>query len=127
MNTGIIEKLNKLQTEELKALGNYRQEIMIMESQLADVAVADHAIETRNAIDNFKDQFALHQNNIDELRNWINEHTQQVGREAMLNGGQIKPVRFEEQNILTEEYRRVEKQILELSKDFNRFLTTYQR
>jgi len=114
--------IGTLQVEGLLGLSFYKDELRILESRLIEVAGKNTGFETSREIEHFQNQFILQQNNISELRHKINKHVQKMGTDMMKPGGQINKDLLEEDNVLTDEYKRLEKIIKELRHEFNEFL-----
>ena len=114
--------IGTLQVEGLLGLSFYRDEMSIMESRLIEVSDKNTGFETSLGVEHFQNQFMLQRNNISELRHKINKHIQKMGSDMMIYGGQIDKKLLEEDNLLTEEYKRLEKIIKDLRHEFNEFL-----
>lgn len=115
-----------LQTEALRGLSFYKEEIKILDERLMEAACKNNSFEARQQIEHFQNQFMLQQKNINGLRHRINEYLQQMGEDMMLHEGHIEKRLLEKDLSLTEQYKNLEKLIRELRDEFNKFLVKWK-
>ncbi|MDP4263863.1 MAG: hypothetical protein Q8941_15150 [Bacteroidota bacterium] len=120
-----ISSLNHLQSEMLKSLSFYKDDLHIMETRLQEVAWKNTSFEARQDIEHFENQFILQRNNIGRLRHHINEFVQEAAGGIKAHDNHVKDALAEKQNKLEEDYKTLERVIGELLRDFNRFLTKW--
>ncbi|MBK5272323.1 MAG: hypothetical protein JJE22_15050 [Bacteroidia bacterium] len=117
--------LEILQHEGLLGLSFYKNEINILETRLIEVAGKNTGLDASMEIEHFQNQIIVQRNNISELRHKINKQVQLMSRYILIYGDQIDNRHLEEDSLLIEEYKSLEKVIKELRHQFNDFLIKY--
>lgn len=120
-----ISNLGNVQSEMLKGLDFYKDNIRIMETRLLEVAGKNNQFEARQGIEHFENQFIIQRNNIGQLRHRINEYTHEAVSDAAMHEGHIKRELLSRQEVLEQEYKSIEKTITDLSHEFTRFLSKW--
>jgi septation ring formation regulator EzrA len=120
-----ISNLGTTQSEILKGLDFYKDEIRLMEIRLVEVAAKNNQFEARQGIEHFESQFLIQRNNIGQLRHRINEYNHEAASDAAMHQGRIKKELLSRQEILQQEYKAIEKVISELTHEFRRFLSKW--
>ena len=111
--------------EALRGLEFYKQDLIILQQRLQEVAEKNTALDVRRSIEHFQNQFIIQRNNIDELRHKVNEQVQLLSKDVQLHEGRVEKQLLEEEEQLDAEYRQLEKIINELRQEFNTFLSKW--
>lgn len=120
-----VSKLGNGHSDWLRALDFYREELGILELRLAEVMRKNTGSDFLAGVEHFQNQFIVQKNNIDEFRHAIKENLQKAGREALAYAGYVEADREREHDALMEDFMGLEKVIMELRHDFNRFLSKW--
>ncbi len=119
-----IAHTDSLQSE-LRAMNFYKDELGILEKRLEEVAAKNTQFEARQGVEHFQNQFILQRNNIDELKHRINVYIQEIAGDAKAHQGRIEKHKQAEETELTESSAILEKEIINLRKEFNVFLSKW--
>lgn len=114
-----LSTLGDVQTEILKGLEFYKEDIRIMETRLLEVASGHKQLEARQAIEHFENQFLIQRHNIGQLRHRVSEYAR-VAQESP-DASESKEL-LTKRELLEEEYEAIERSVNELSQEFKRFL-----
>lgn len=117
--------MDNLHDEALRGLEFYKQDLLILQQRLQEVAAKNSSFEVRQSVEHFQNQFIVQRNNIDELKHKINEQLQLLGKDAQAHGGRVDKDLAKEEEQLSEEYKGLEKVINELRHEFNQFLSKW--
>ena len=120
-----ISNSGNSQSEILKGLDFYKDEIRLWETRLLEVAGKNTQFEARQGIEHFENQFIIQRNNIGQLRHRINEYTHEVASDAAMHEGRIKKDLLNRLEVLGQEYKGIEKTINDLSHEFRNFLSKW--
>lgn len=120
-----VSNLGNVQSEILKGLDFYKEDIAIMEKRLLEVAGKNSQFEARQGIEHFESQFLIQRNNIGQLRHRVNDYIHLAATEVAAHEGYVNKDMLEKRELLEDEYIAIEKSIGELSQEFKRFLAKW--
>jgi hypothetical protein len=120
-----IAHIGHLHSEGIRYLTFYKEQIALMEKRLLEVAGKNTSHEAGVGVEHFQNQFIVQKNNIDMLKHRINELSQKIGEDVKLHAGHIEQQKVEEEKLLTEESKTVEKLVNDLHREFNLFLSKW--
>jgi hypothetical protein len=71
----------------LITLDSFKEEMIVLERRLAEVAARKSEFEARQGIEHFQNQFVVQRNNIDEMRHRVHSHEDDVARHLVPDQG----------------------------------------
>jgi hypothetical protein len=117
--------LNYEHSDWLKAIDFYKEDIMILQKRLAEVAFKNTSAEAMAGVEHFQNQFIIQRNNLDELRHYINEHIQHFVKDAAIHGDNLESQTIDEHLQRKDEFISLEKIMADLRHEFNDFLAKW--
>jgi predicted nucleic acid-binding Zn-ribbon protein len=120
-----ITHVGNRHTDAVRGLTFYRDELKIMNARLDEVASKNNSFEARQGIEHFYNQFAIQEKNIHDIKHKIDQHVEDMGREAQGHQGRVEEIHVNMEKQLLEEYSELERVIAELRHEFNRFLSKW--
>ncbi len=120
-----VSNLGHAHQEWLKSLDFSKDEINIMRKRLEEVISKNTGSEVTAEVEHYQNQFIVQQNNIDELKHTINEHTHLVFVDAKAHVGRVEETRVTEHEKIDEQVKMFEKSFTELRKEYNKFLAKW--
>ena len=120
-----VSNLGHAHQEWLKSLDFSKDEIIIMRKRLEEVISKNTGSEVTAEVEHYQNQFIVQQNNIDELKHTINEHTHLVFEDAKAHVGRVEETRVTEHGKIDDQVKMFEKSFTELRKEYNKFLAKW--
>lgn len=109
----------------LNGSGFYKDEIKVMESRLAEVAMKNTSFEVRQGVEHFQNQFIVQRKNIDELKHEVNLYVAKLANDSKQHAGHIDTVLLPEKVRLHESYESLERIMKGLRAEFNVWLSKW--
>ena len=109
----------------LRGIEFYQDEIKIMSKRLSEVSNANTAREVKKKVEQFQNQFNVHEEQLKKLRHAVNSHAVKISNDFENHNGQIERVTVTEHDTMRDDYVNTEKLFNEMRHDFNRFLSKY--
>ena len=120
-----VSNIGNGHSDAMRGLNFYKEELRILELRLFEVASKNNSFEARQGIEHFQNQFVIQQNNIHDLRHKLDKHDANMAVDANMHAGHVNQVFIQEEQDILNEYRRLEKIIKELRREFNLFLSKW--
>lgn len=117
--------LNYEHSDWLKAIDFYKEDLVILQKRLAEVAFKNTSSEAMAGVEHFQNQFIIQRNNLDELRHYINEHIQHFVQDAQVHGDNLESTTIDEHLQRKDEFMSLEKIMADLRHEFNDFLAKW--
>ena len=117
--------LNYEHSDWLKAIDFYKEDLVILQKRLAEVAFKNTSSEAMAGVEHFQNQFIIQRNNLDELRHYINEHIQHFVLDAQVHGDKLESTTIDEHLQRKDEFMSLEKVMANLRHEFNDFLAKW--
>ena len=109
----------------LRGIEFYEDEIKIMRKRLSEVSNANTAREVKKRVEQFQNQFNVHDEQLRKLRHSVNNHAINISNDFENHNGQIERTTVTEHDTMRDDYVNTEKLFNEMRHDFNRFLSKY--
>ncbi len=116
-----IYKQHEENTEWLKKLDFYKDEISILKGRLEELATKNNAQEVLAEVERFQNQFIIQRNNIDEIAHKVREHEQSLLEEIKSNPVAVDHRKVEYHAVEQDLVNSFEKVFNEVREDFNKF------
>ena len=116
-----IYKQHEENTEWLKKLDFYKDEISILKGRLEELATKNNAQEVLAEVERFQNQFIIQRNNIDEIAHKVHEHEQSLLEEIRSNPVAVDHRKVEYHAVEQDLVNSFEKVFNEVREDFNKF------
>lgn len=116
-----IKHITDLHNDALRGLEFYKQELTILQERLSEIAADNTDTDVLEKVDNFQNQFIIHQRYIDDLQHDIHKNLKHIEEEVSTTSGFFGESNFSENEYLYEQYVTEEKIFNELRHEFNRF------
>jgi hypothetical protein len=113
-------------SEWLNGLDFYKEDILILEKRLLELASRKGNFDMSRGIEHFQNQFLIQRNTIDELRHSIREHVSNFGRMVAVEDASKEIPHQHMHESLKDGYLSFEKVMNELRHEFNDFLTKWR-
>ena len=120
-----ITNVGTRHADAVRGLTFYRDELKIMAGRLDEVALKNNSFEARQGMEHFHNQFAIQEKNIHDLKHKIDQHVEDMGRDAQTHQGRVDEGHVIVEKGLLDDYTELEKVIGELRHEFNRFLSKW--
>jgi len=112
-------------SEALRGLDFYNEDLKILRNRLSEVASKNNSFEACQGIEHFENQFEIQQHNIHHLRHKIKDHQHLMSAEAFTHAGHINDMQLENEKKLADEFSLLENVINDLRREFNVFLSKW--
>jgi RNase P/RNase MRP subunit p30 len=109
----------------LRGIEFYEDEIKIMRKRLSEISNANTAREVKKRVEQFQNQFNVHDEQLRKLRHSVNNHAINISHDFENHNGQIERTTVTEHDTMRDDYVNTEKLFNEMRHDFNRFLSKY--
>lgn len=116
-----IYKQHEENTEWLKKLDFYKDEISILKGRLEELATKNNAQDVLAEVERFQNQFIIQRNNIDEIAHKVREHEQSLLEEIKSNPVAVDHRKVEYHAVEQDLVNSFEKVFNEVREDFNKF------
>ncbi len=116
-----IYKQHEENTEWLKKLDFYKDEITILKGRLEELAQKNNAQEVLAEVEHFQNQFIIQRNNIDEIAHKVRENEQSLLEEIKSNPVAVDHRKMEYHAAEQDLVNSFEKVFNEVREDFNKF------
>jgi hypothetical protein len=116
-----IQHFNNLNSECLRGLEFYQQELGILQERLDEIGQNNTGLEASEGIEHFQNQFIIHRECIDELKHGLHVNDAVMESELLKTGVFVDEYTGEDHQELYEEYLTEEKIFNGLRHEFNRF------
>ncbi len=116
-----IKYIKNLNNDGLRGITFYKQELIILQERLQEIAGDNTAREVQEKVEHFQNQFLIHGNKLDVLKHDIHVNDEDIEAEIMLTGTQVSQSVAAEHARIHDRYQTEEKIFNELRKEFNRF------
>ncbi len=116
-----IYKQHEENTEWLKKLDFYKDEISILKGRLEELATKNNAQDVLAEVEHFQNQFIIQRNNIDEIAHKVREHEQSLLEEIKSNPVAVDHRKVEYHAVEQDLVNSFEKVFNEVREDFNKF------
>ena len=116
-----IYKQHEENTEWLKKLDFYKDEISILKGRLEELATKNNAQDVLAEVEHFQNQFIIQRNNIDEIAHQVREHEQSLLEEIKSNPVAVDHRKVEYHAVEQDLVNSFEKVFNEVREDFNKF------
>ena len=109
----------------LRGIEFYEDEIKIMHKRLSEISLANTAREVKKKVEQFQNQFNVHEEQLRKLRHAVNGHAVKIASDFEHHNGQVERATVSEHDTMRDDYVNTEKLFNEMRHDFNRFLSKY--
>ncbi len=109
----------------LRGIEFYQDEIKIMRNRLSEVSNANTARELKKKVEQFQNQFNVHEEQLKKLKHAVNNHAIHISNDFENHHGQLERGTLIEHDTMRDDYVNTEKLFNEMRHDFNRFLSKY--
>jgi hypothetical protein len=109
----------------LRGIEFYEDEIKIMRKRLSEISNANTAREVKKKVEQFQNQFNVHQEQLGKLRHAVNNHATNISIDFENHHGQVERATVAEHYTMRDDYVNTEKLFNEMRHDFNRFLSKH--
>jgi hypothetical protein len=109
----------------LRGIEFYQDEIKIMRKRLSEVSLANTARELKKTVEQFQNQFEVHEEQLQKLKHAVNSHSTHISNDFENHHGQLERATLTEHDTMRDDYVNTEKLFNEMRHDFNRFLSKY--
>jgi predicted nuclease with TOPRIM domain len=116
-----IYKQHEENTEWLKKLDFYKDEITILKNRLEELADKNNAKDVLAEVEHFQNQFIIQRNNIDEIAHKVRENEQALQDEIKSNPVAVDHRKMEYHATEKDLVNSFEKVFNEIREDFNKF------
>jgi hypothetical protein len=121
MNKINIEHFKNLNSDCLRGIEFYKQELGILNTRLEEIAKGNTSREAAEGIEHFQNQFIIHRNQLDELRHSLNANEHEISVQLQKSNVFVDAPTATEHQILFDHYRTEEKIFNDLRHEFNQF------
>lgn len=121
-----LTKVSAEHSEWLNGLDFYKQDIVLLEKRLLELASRNGSFDMSRGIEHFQNQFLIQRNTIDELRHSIREHVTLFGRTVAAEDASKELPHQHMHESLKDGYLSFEKVMNELRHEFNEFLAKWR-
>ena len=125
MNYTNTEHLGTAHREWLNKLDFYKNELLILDGRLTEIASRNSNMEARTGVEHFQNQFIVQRNNIDELKHSINENAHHAFVEVKEHAGHVSSDSVLDYKKMEDEVLSFEKVMKDLRAEFNLFLAKW--
>jgi hypothetical protein len=125
MSNDNLTKVTAEHSEWLNGLDFYKEDILILEKRLLELASRKGNFDMSRGIEHFQNQFLIQRNTIDELRHSIREHVSNFGRMVAVEDASKEIPHQHMHESLKDGYLSFEKVMNELRHEFNDFLAKW--
>ncbi|MGN6180913.1 MAG: hypothetical protein ACTHNW_17150 [Mucilaginibacter sp.] len=116
-----VKHIRHLNSESLRALDFYNQELSFLQERLEEIASDNTAKEVQEKVEYFQNQLLIHQSAIDELKNLITTNNRRLELELLKTDPFVDEPLAKEHKNLYSDYKTEEKLFNDLRHEFNRF------
>jgi hypothetical protein len=109
----------------LRGIDFYQDEIKIMRKRLQNISANNTAREVKRKIEQFQNQFEVHEEQLRKLRIAVKNHAVHIAGDLTDHHGQLERNTVLEHDTMRDDYVNTEKLFNEMRHDFNRFLSKY--
>lgn len=122
MQTTSVKKIDNKHIEWKKSLGFYKDELIILNKRLTEIAERNTGKDVMQMVERFQNQFLVQSENIDILQHDINEHITAIAQESLYNAGHINKNQVDTHQVLQERVEQQEIIFNDIKDDFMKFL-----
>lgn len=116
-----IKHVKNLNNDALRAVEFYIQELNILQERLQEVAADNTAREVQEKVEHFQNQFSIHHEYLNKLKEDIQANDQEIEAELLITGNIISEKIAAAHNRIHENYINEEKIFNDLRHEFYRF------
>ncbi len=116
-----IKHIKNLNNDCLRGIEFYKQELGILQERLEEIAADNTAMEVREKVEHFQNQFLIHGNYLDELKHYIHANDKSIEHELLRTEVFVSESIAAEHKRIHEQYLNEEKIFNDLRHEFNRF------
>jgi len=116
-----VKYIRHLNSESLRALDFYNQELNLLQERLEEIASDNTAKEVQEKVEHFQNQILIHRNGIDELKGHITNNNRMIEMELLKTDPLVDEPLAKEHKKLYSDYQSEERIFNELRHEFNRF------
>jgi seryl-tRNA synthetase len=109
----------------LRGIEFYQDEINIMRKRLSEVSNANTNQDLKKKIEQFQNQFEVHEEQLKKLKHAVNSHAIHISNDFENHHGQLERSTLTEHDTMRDDYVNTEKLFNQMRHDFNRFLSKY--
>lgn len=109
----------------IRGIEFYQDEIKIMRKRLNEIAQNNTAREIKKKVEQFQNQFDVHEEQLRKLRNSVKNHATHIAADLNGHHGQLEKSTIAEHDTMRDDYVNTEKLFNEMRHDFNRFVSKY--
>lgn len=120
-----IQRVDAHHNEWLNTLGFYKEDIGILTERLNEVAGKNTGQEAEMGMEHFENQFKIQQQNISDLEHRIKSNMHACATDIKQHVGKVDEKVIEEINSIKTDLESFEKNIQQIRKDFNIFLSKW--
>ncbi|UOE49806.1 hypothetical protein MTO98_01810 [Mucilaginibacter sp. SMC90] len=120
-----IKYIKNLNNDCLRGLAFYKEELHILQERLQEIAGDNTAQEIQEKVEHFQNQFLIHGNYLEELRQTIQANDQDIAAELVLTGTRVPENIATAHSRIHERYLNEERMFNELRHEFNRFAASW--
>jgi hypothetical protein len=114
-----IKHIKNLNNDGLRGTAFYKQELGILQERLQEIAADNTTREVQEEVEHFQNQFLIHGNYLDELKQDIHVNDQDIEAELLLTGTMVSEAVANEHSLIHERYLNEEKIFNDLRHEFN--------
>jgi hypothetical protein len=109
----------------IRGIEFYQDEIKIMRNRLNEISQKNTAREIKKKVEQFQNQFDVHEEQLRKLRNSVKNHATHIAADLNAHHGQLEKSTIHEHDTMRDDYVNTEKLFNEMRHDFNRFVSKY--
>ena len=106
----------------LKGLEFYRDELLILQKRIQEIASKNSATDVMAGVEHFQNQFMIQQKNINDLKHKVRNYIKGIANDVKIHDGQIDEAYLVEAKTLKVEYEWIEKIMNGLRRELKLFL-----
>lgn len=109
----------------LRSADFYKEEISILTNRLAEVSQKYTREDVKSEIEHFQNQFLIQVNNLEQLSHDVREHEKHMSDDAEKLAQHLSNHTLAEHDAMRDRFQTLERVILDLRHEFNKFLSRY--
>lgn len=120
-----ISHVSNEHSDWLRGIDFYKDEIHILENRLSEVSQKWTKTEVKAEVEHYQNQFIIQKANLEDLQSGIKQHEVHMSNDAQNKALHLSNNTLAEHDNMRERYQSLERTIVDLRHDFNKFLSRY--
>lgn len=109
----------------LRGIDFYKDELHILENRLSEVSQKWTKSEVKADVEHYQNQFIIQKANLSDLQNSIKQHEVHMSDDVQNKAQHLSNNTLAEHDSMRERYQILERTLVDLRHDFNKFLSRY--